>query len=89
MENTMQTLTERALHYVECYALHFPNSGAGDVADELRSAAIPDATCNEVVTALRNILETAREAPRDEERGRHTWYEVLCEAQDVLAKLDN
>lgn len=35
-ENEMDTVLKRALHYVECYALHWPDSGASDVAEELR-----------------------------------------------------
>ena len=35
--NDMSTPIHRALHYVECYALHFPDSGARDVAEELLS----------------------------------------------------
>jgi hypothetical protein len=36
-ENDMSTPIHRALHYVECYALFFPHSGAKDVAQELLS----------------------------------------------------
>ena len=35
--NDMSTPIHRALHYVKCYALHFPDSGARDVAEELLS----------------------------------------------------
>lgn len=35
--NDMSTPIHRALHYVECYALHFPYSGAEDIALELSS----------------------------------------------------
>ena len=35
--NDMSSPIHRALHYVECYALHFPDSGARDVAQELLS----------------------------------------------------
>ncbi|MEE8597936.1 MAG: hypothetical protein V3S69_00160 [Dehalococcoidales bacterium] len=31
----MNTVLQRALHYVECYHLQFPHSGAGTVAVEL------------------------------------------------------
>lgn len=34
--NQMDTPLERALHYVECYAMHFPTSGADGVAKELK-----------------------------------------------------
>ena len=36
MENEMNTVLKRALHYVQCYAVHWPTSGASDVAEELR-----------------------------------------------------
>ena len=35
--NDMSSPVHRALHYVKCYALHFPDSGARDVAEELLS----------------------------------------------------
>ena len=35
--NDMSSPIHRALHYVKCYALHFPDSGASDVAEELLS----------------------------------------------------
>jgi len=38
-DNDMSTPTRRALHYVHCYHLHFPNSGALDVALELLEIA--------------------------------------------------
>ena len=36
-ENSMDTVLKRALHYVECYDLQFPTSGAGWVAAELKA----------------------------------------------------
>lgn len=36
-ENDMSTPIHRALHYVECYELQFPGSGARQTATELRS----------------------------------------------------
>ena len=38
MINDMMTIEQKALHYVECYDLHFPDSGAGEVAKELRKS---------------------------------------------------
>jgi hypothetical protein len=34
-ENEMDTLLKRALHYTQCYDMHFPTSGASDVIKEL------------------------------------------------------
>ena len=36
-ENDMSTPVHRALHYVQCYALRFPTSGADEVTLELLS----------------------------------------------------
>ena len=40
IENKMDTVLKRALYYVECYALYWPNSGAEGVAEELRQEII-------------------------------------------------
>lgn len=37
MKNEMDTVLKRALHYVECYSLQFPHSGAQDVVIELQN----------------------------------------------------
>lgn len=33
--NNMNTVNEKSLHYIQCYALLFPDAGAAEVAAEL------------------------------------------------------
>lgn len=81
MENKMDTVLERALHYVECYALYWPNSGAEDVAEELRQEIIaqqgitPDVVTKVPSEDLRyaevcaRIEELQYKPPKQEEEG--------------------
>lgn len=60
MENEMDTVLKRALHYVQCYTMHWPTSGASDVAEELRQE-IADAMENQPELGGKHISDLSEE----------------------------
>ena len=66
-ENNMDTVLKRALHYVECYDMHFPQSGADAVVAELRA----DIAAQPVVAADVECPEGCKKC--DMSNGEPTW----------------